>query len=72
MPAGDKPVIAVTNAAPRIHGARGHSRDLPLERMVGDARLSTIGGGTAEKRRNLIGREVLNALATPLRDVAWG
>ncbi|MGI9385622.1 MAG: acyl-CoA dehydrogenase family protein, partial [Methyloligellaceae bacterium] len=62
--------IAVTNAALQVHGARGYSCDLPLERMARDARMFTIGGGTAEMQRNLIGREVLKSAATQLRDVA--
>ena len=53
--------IAVTNAAMQIHGAAGYSCDLPLERMVRDARMFTIGGGTAQMQRNLIGRSVLDA-----------
>ena len=44
---------------PKIHGAAGYSRDLPLERMVRDARMFTIGGGTAQVQRNLIGKEIL-------------
>ena len=51
--------IDVTNDAMQIHGAVGYSRDLPLERMVRDARMFTIGGGTAQVQRNLIGGEIL-------------
>ena len=53
--------ITVTNAAMQIHGAAGYSCDLPLERMARDARMFTIGGGTAQMQRNLIGRSVLEA-----------
>jgi hypothetical protein len=35
----------VTNDALQIFGASGYSRDLPLERMVRDARMFTIAGG---------------------------
>jgi alkylation response protein AidB-like acyl-CoA dehydrogenase len=62
--------IAVTNAALQVHGAAGYSCDLPLERMVRDARMFTIGGGTAEMQRNLIGSEVLARASTELQDVA--
>lgn len=55
--------IAVTNAALQIHGARGYSCELPLERMARDARMFTIGGGTAEMQRDLIGREVVRKAA---------
>ncbi|MBT6440884.1 MAG: acyl-CoA dehydrogenase [Alphaproteobacteria bacterium] len=51
--------ISVTNTALQIHGAAGYSRELPLERMVRDARMFTIGGGTAQVQRNLIGKEIL-------------
>lgn len=51
--------ITVTNQALQIFGAVGYSCDLPIERMVRDARMFTIGGGTAQVQRNLIGKEVL-------------
>jgi len=60
----------VTNAALQIHGAKGYSCELPLERMVRDARMFTIGGGTAEMQRNLIGGELMKRPAQRLRDVA--
>ena len=47
--------IQVTNQALQIFGAAGYSCDLPIERMVRDARMFTIGGGTAQVQRNLIG-----------------
>ncbi|MEH6361122.1 MAG: 3-sulfinopropanoyl-CoA desulfinase, partial [Amylibacter sp.] len=40
--------VKVTNDALQLHGAAGYSRNLPLERMVRDARMFTIGGGTAQ------------------------
>lgn len=46
--------VRVTNDALQLHGANGYSRDLPLERMVRDARMFTIGGGTVEVLRNQI------------------
>ena len=47
--------IAVTNQALQIFGARGYSRERPLERMVRDARMFAIGGGTVQILRNIIG-----------------
>ncbi|WP_371419326.1 acyl-CoA dehydrogenase family protein [Bradyrhizobium sp. CCBAU 051011] len=38
----------VTNQALQLFGARGYSRDYPLERMVLDARMFTIAAGTAQ------------------------
>ena len=51
--------IQVTNAALQLFGAYGYSRELPLERMVRDARMFTIGGGTAQLQRNLIASKIL-------------
>ena len=50
---------AVTGGALQIHGAAGYGRALPLERMVRDARMFTIGGGTVEMMRNLIADRIL-------------
>lgn len=62
--------IKVTNAALQLHGANGYSCDLPLERMLRDARMFTIGGGTAEMQRNLIGGELLKRAGAGMREVA--
>jgi 3-sulfinopropanoyl-CoA desulfinase len=51
----------VTNEALQLFGASGYGRELPLERMVRDARMFTIGGGTAEILRNQLARELLQA-----------
>lgn len=51
--------VQVTNQALQIFGARGYSREYPLERMVRDARMFTIGGGTAQVMRNIIATKVL-------------
>ena len=45
---------AVTSEALQIHGAAGYGRSLPLERMMRDARMFAIGGGTLEMMRNVI------------------
>ena len=52
--------IEVTNNALQIFGAAGYSRERPLERMVRDARMFTIGGGTAQVLRTLIASKILN------------
>jgi alkylation response protein AidB-like acyl-CoA dehydrogenase len=51
--------ITVTNNALQVFGGYGYSRDLPLERMVRDARMFTIGGGTPQMMRNVIGRGIV-------------
>ena len=49
----------MTSQALQIHGAAGYGRSLPLERMMRDARMFAIGGGTLEMMRNLIADHVL-------------
>ena len=50
--------IEITNDALQILGGMGYTTDYPIERFLRDARLMTIGGGTAEILRFLIQREV--------------
>ena len=52
--------IAVTNDALQLFGSAGYSRNQLLERMVRDARMFTIGGGTAQILRTLIAARLLN------------
>ena len=56
--------VKVTNDALQLHGARGYSRRNPVERMVRDARMFTIGGGTAQMLRNLVAGKILE-MKTP-------
>ncbi len=60
--------IKVTNDALQLHGAAGYSRARPLERMVRDARMFTIGGGTAQVLRNLVASQVLGRRFPQTRD----
>ncbi len=60
--------IKVTNDALQLFGARGYSRDLPLERMVRDARMFTIGGGTAQVLRTQIAARLLGWKLPQTRD----
>jgi hypothetical protein len=53
----------VTSQALQLHGAAGYGRSLPLERMVRDARMFAIGGGTVEMMRNLIADHLLPSRA---------
>lgn len=57
--------VRVTNDALQVFGASGYSRDLPLERMVRDARMFTIGGGTVQMMRNLVAGAWLGRLGEP-------
>ena len=60
--------IEVTNAALQLFGARGYSRNLPLERIARDARMFTIGGGTAEVLRNVVAGALLKKKLPQTRD----
>ena len=51
--------IKVTNDALQMFGARGYSRDFPMERMARDARMFTIGGGTAQVLRTFVASRLL-------------
>ncbi|MCY4231659.1 MAG: acyl-CoA dehydrogenase family protein [Alphaproteobacteria bacterium] len=51
--------IQVVNDALQVFGARGYSRNRPLERMARDVRMFTIGGGTAEVLRNVVAGAIL-------------
>ncbi len=60
--------IAVTNDALQMFGAAGYSRNRPLERMLRDARMFTIGGGTAQVLRTLIASRLLKRKLPQTRD----
>ncbi len=60
--------IQVTNDALQLFGAAGYSRNLPLERMVRDARMFTIGGGTAQILRTVIASRLLQRKLPQTRD----
>jgi alkylation response protein AidB-like acyl-CoA dehydrogenase len=60
--------IKVTNDALQLFGAAGYSRNHPLERMVRDARMFTIGGGTAQVLRTLIASRLLGRKLPQTRD----
>jgi alkylation response protein AidB-like acyl-CoA dehydrogenase len=60
--------IKVTNDALQLHGASGYSRNLPLERMVRDARMFTIGGGTGQMLRNQVAGDILGMKVPQTRD----
>ena len=60
--------ISVTNDALQVFGAAGYSRNMPLERMVRDARMFTIGGGTAQILRTVVASQVLGQKLPQTRD----
>ena len=60
--------IKMTNDALQLFGAKGYSRNTPIERMVRDARMFTIGGGTAQILRTVIASRLLNKKLPQTRD----
>jgi 3-sulfinopropanoyl-CoA desulfinase len=60
--------IKIVNDALQIFGARGYSRDLPLERMARDVRMFTIGGGTAQILRTVVASSALGMKLPQRRD----
>lgn len=58
----------VANDALQMFGAQGYNRGLPLERMVRDTRMFTIGGGTAQMLRNQVASSVLGLKLPQTRD----
>ena len=60
--------IQVANDALQVFGASGYSRNNPLERMVRDARMFTIGGGTAQILRTVVASRILGKKLPQRRD----
>jgi alkylation response protein AidB-like acyl-CoA dehydrogenase len=60
--------IKVSNDALQIFGAAGYSRSRPLERIVRDARMFAIGGGTAQILRTFVAGRILGWKLPQTRD----
>jgi len=60
--------IRVTSDALQVFGAAGYSRRRPLERMLRDARMFTIGGGTAQILRTVVASRILERKLPQTRD----
>jgi alkylation response protein AidB-like acyl-CoA dehydrogenase len=57
----------VIDEAIQIHGGIGFSRELPLERMYRDARVTRIFEGTNEIQKNVIARELLKEVGYKMK-----
>ena len=55
--------MRITTEAVQILGGYGYMKEFPVERMMRDAKLQTIGGGTSEVQRMIIAREILGGIA---------
>ncbi|MHB1957120.1 MAG: acyl-CoA dehydrogenase family protein [Sulfobacillus sp.] len=51
--------MTTTTEAVQILGGYGFTKDFPVERMMRDAKINTIGGGTSEIQKMIIMRELL-------------
>ncbi len=51
--------MRATDEAIQIHGGYGYTSEFPVERHYRDAKLCTIGEGTSEVQRMVIGRQIL-------------
>jgi alkylation response protein AidB-like acyl-CoA dehydrogenase len=51
--------VRVADEAVQIHGGYGFIKDYPVEKFYRDVKLCTIGEGTSEIQRMVIGREIL-------------
>ncbi len=60
--------IQVTSDALQMFGAKGYSRNNPLERMYRDVRMFTIGGGTAQILRTVTASQLLKRKLPQTRD----
>ena len=51
--------IRVTSQAVQVHGGYGYVDEFPVSRLFRGARFGSLGGGTTETLRNLVGRTVV-------------
>jgi alkylation response protein AidB-like acyl-CoA dehydrogenase len=58
--------MQVTYDAIQVYGGMGYSREYPVERMWRDAKLCTIGEGTSEIQRLIIGRDIIKGARAAL------
>jgi alkylation response protein AidB-like acyl-CoA dehydrogenase len=54
--------IRVTSEAIQIHGGYGFTDEFAVSRLFRGARYGTLGGGTTETLRNLIGRKLVEQM----------
>ncbi len=55
---GSEAACRIANKAVQLHGGAGYIKDLPIERMYRDARVTRILGGTSEMQRFIIAADV--------------
>lgn len=60
--AASNAAVRIARRAVEIHGGNGYMRDYPVERILRDAQMYTIGEGTSEIQRMVIARELTGRL----------
>jgi butyryl-CoA dehydrogenase len=55
---GSEAACRIANKAVQLHGGAGYIKDLPIERMYRDARVTRILGGTSEMQRFIIAADI--------------
>jgi alkylation response protein AidB-like acyl-CoA dehydrogenase len=50
--------VRISNNAVQIFGGYGYTKDFPAEKFYRDSKLCTIGEGTSEIQRLVIGRDI--------------
>ena len=51
--------IRVTSEAIQVHGGYGFTDEFPVSRFFRGARYGSLGGGTSETLRNLVGKKLV-------------
>jgi alkylation response protein AidB-like acyl-CoA dehydrogenase len=54
--------IRVTSQAVQVHGGYGYVDEFPVSRLFRGARFGSLGGGTTETLRNLVGRKIVEQM----------
>ncbi|HSF22294.1 MAG TPA: acyl-CoA dehydrogenase family protein, partial [Burkholderiales bacterium] len=54
--------IRVTSEAIQVHGGYGFTDEFPVSRFFRGARYGSLGGGTTETLRNLVGKKLVEQM----------
>ena len=63
--------LRVTSEAVQLHGGFGFTDEYAVSRLYRGARYGTIGGGTSETLRDLIGKRIMDAADTGFELLAY-
>jgi alkylation response protein AidB-like acyl-CoA dehydrogenase len=59
--------MRATTEAVQIFGGYGYTTEYPVERLMRDAKIGTIGGGTSEVMQHIIGKALAEGAPTRAR-----